>query len=158
MKITRQQGQLLRLLQEDASVSHEVLAEKLCRSRQSIGRDLKELEEKGIIKRRTVVVDAQKVGLTTTVYVLVELKAHGDGQLERFEVTVREHFPNVIEFAHIMGSWDLLLKFVVRDSAHLAEVQRKLTNTANVSRTRSYGSIGAPKLYPLPLGDEQQYQ
>ena len=157
MKITRQQGQLLRLLQEDASLSHELLAEKLTRSRQAVGRDLKELEEKGIIERRTVVVDAQKIGLTTTVYVLVELKTHGDGQLDRFEITVREHFPNVIEFAHILGNWDLLLKFVVRDSAHLAEVQRKLTNTPNVSRTRSYGSIGAPRLYPLPLGDEQQF-
>ena len=62
MKITRQQGQLLRLLQEDASVSHEVLAEKLCRSRQAVGRNLKDLEEKLIIERRTVVVDAQKVG------------------------------------------------------------------------------------------------
>lgn len=157
MKITRQQGQLLQLLQEDASLSHEVLAEKVSRSRQAVGRDLKDLEEKGVIERRTIVVDAQKVGLTTTVYVLVELKTHGDGQLDRFEVTVRQHFPNVIEFSHILGSWDLLLKFVVRDSAHLAEVQRKLTNTANVSRTRSYGSIGAPKLYPLPLGDAQQY-
>ena len=158
MKITKQQGQLLRLLQEDASLSHEVLAKKLSRSRQAVGRDLMELEEKGIIERRTVVVDAQKVGFTTTVYVLVELKAHGDGLLERFEATVHEHFPNVIEFAHILGSWDLLLKFVVRDNSHLAEVQRKLTNTPNVSRTCSYGSIGAPRLYPLPLDDERQYR
>ena len=158
MKITRQQGQLLQLLQEDASLSHEVLAEKLSRSRQAVGRDLKDLEETGVIDHRTIVVDAQKIGLTTTVYVLVELKMHGDGQLDRFEVTVHEQFPNVIECAHILGRWDLLLKFVVRDCAHLAEVQRKLTNTANVSRTRSYGSIGAPKLYPLPLGDDQQYR
>lgn len=158
MKITRQQGQLLRLLQEDASLSHEALAEKLGKSRSAVGRDLKDLEEARIIERRTVVVDTQKVGLTTTVYVLVELKAHGDGQLDRFEAAVREHFPNVIELAHILGSWDLLLKFVVRDNAHLAEVQRKLTNTPNVSRTCGYSSIGAPKLFPLPLGDEQQYR
>lgn len=157
MKITRQQGQLLRLLQEDASLSHESLAERLGKSRSVVGRELKDLEEAKIIERRTVIVDAQKVGLTTTVYVLIKLKTHGDGHLDRFEATVREHFPNVIEFAHILGSWDLLLKLVVRDNAHLAEVQRKLTNTPNVSRTRSHGSIGAPKLYPLPLGDEQQY-
>ena len=55
----RQQGQLL---QEDTSLSHEVLAEKLCRSRQAVGRNLKDLEEKLIIERRIVVVDAQKVG------------------------------------------------------------------------------------------------
>jgi DNA-binding Lrp family transcriptional regulator len=154
MNITRQQSQLLRLLQLDASLSHEALAEKVCRSRQAVGRDLKELEENGVIERKTIVVDAQKIGLTTTVYVLVELRTHGDGHLDRFESTVREHFPNVIEFAHILGSWDLLLKFVVRDSTHLAEVQRKLTNTPNVSRTRSYGSIGAPRQYPLPIGDD----
>ena len=153
MKITKQQGQLLRLLQEDASLSHEVLAEKLSRSRQAVGRDLKELEERGIIERRTVVVDAQKVGLTTTVYVLVELKTHGDGQLDRFEVTVREHFPNVIEFAHILGHWDVLLKLVVRDNSHLSEVQRKLTDTPNVSRTCGYSAIGSPRIFPLPVGD-----
>lgn len=156
MKITRQQGQLLRLLQEDASLSHESLAERVGKSRQAVGRDLKELEEAGIIERRTVVIDVQKIGLTTTVYVLVELKTHGDGQLDVFEDTVRENFPNVVEFAHILGSWDLLLKFVVRDNTHLAEVQRRLVNTPNVSRTCSYGSIGAPRHYPLPLGDEQQ--
>lgn len=158
MKISKQQGQLLQLLQEDASLSQDELAERLGKSRPVIGRELQSLKEAGIIERKTVVIDTQKVGLTTTVYMLIELKTHGDGQLEQFEATVRERFPNVIEFAHILGSWDLLLKFVVRDSAHLAEVQRKLTNTPNVSRTRSYGSIGTPKLYPLPLGDEQQFR
>lgn len=158
MKISKQQGQLLQLLQEDASLSQDELADRLGKSRPVIGRELQGLKDAGIIERKTVVIDAHKVGLTTTIYVLIELKTHGDGQLEQFETTVRERFPNVIESAQILGSWDFLLKFVVRDSAHLAEVQRKLTNTPNVSRTRSYGSIGAPKLYPLPLGDEQQFR
>lgn len=158
MKISKQQGQLLQLLQEDASLSQDELADRLGKSRPVIGRELQSLKDAGIIERKTVVIDAHKVGLTTTVYMLISLKNHGDGQLDQFEVTVRESFPNVIEFAHILGSWDLLLKFVVRDSAHLAEVQRKLTNTPNVSRTRSYGSIGAPKHYPLPLADEQHFR
>ena len=158
MKMTRQQSQLLRILQEDASLSHEELSEKLGRSRQAIGRDLKDLEEGGVIERRTVVIDGQKIGLSNTVYILVELKTHGAGQLDVFEATVREHFPNAIELALIQGSWDFLLKFVVRDNSHFAEVLRKLTNTLNVSRTCSYGSIGVPRLYPLPLGDEQQYR
>jgi len=153
MKINRQQAQLLRLLLEDASLSHEALADSLGKSRQAIGRELKGLEDAGIIRHRTIVVDAQKIGLTTTVYVLVALRSHGDGELERFETLVREHFPNVVELAHIQGSWDLLLKLLVRDNAHLAEVQRKLTGIPNVSRTRSHGSIGAPKLYPLPVDD-----
>ena len=66
MKITRQQGQLLRLLQEDASLSHEALAEKLSKSRSAVGRDLKDLEDARIIERRTVVIDAQKVDLSST--------------------------------------------------------------------------------------------
>lgn len=153
MKITRQQGQLLRLLQEDASLSHEALAEKLGKSRSAVGRDLRDLEEARIIERRTVVIDAQKVGLTTTVYVLVELKSHGDGHLDRFEVTVREHFPNVVEYAHILGNWDVLLKLVVRDNPHLSEIQRKLADTPNVSRTCGYAAIGPPRQYLLPLAD-----
>ena len=153
MKITRQQGQLLQLLQEDASLSHEVLAEKVSRSRQAVGRDLKDLEKEGVIERRTIVVDAQKVGLTTTVYVLVELKTHGDGQLDRFEVTVREHFPNVIEFSRILGSWDVLVKVVARDNAHFSEIQRKLADTPNVSRTCGYAAIGSPRLCSLPFGN-----
>ena len=156
MRLTTQQAELLRLLQEDGSRSHESLAEAIGKSRQVVGRDLKALEDAKIIRHKTIVVDPYKIGLTTTVYVLIELKAHGDGLLDHFENTVREHFPNVVEFAHILGSWDLLLKFVVRDNTHLAEVKRQLTNIPNVSRTCGYTVIGAPKLYPLPLGDDLQ--
>lgn len=151
MRISQLQVNLLRLLLQDASLSLEVLAEKLGKSRQSIGREIKELEEAGIIQRKTIVVDAQKVGLTMTSFVLVSLKSHGDGLLDLFEEYVRDHLPNVIESAHISGSWDLLLKVVVRDSSHFAEVHRNLTNMPNVARTRGHHVIGAPRQYPLPL-------
>ncbi len=151
MKITSQQGRLLQLLQADASMAQELLAEKLGCSRSVVGRELKALEDAGVIQRRTIVVDAHKVGLSTTVYMLIVLDAHGAGQAEKFEQAVRECFPNVIEMAHIQGEWDLLLKIVVRDNEHLEEIQRKLQKTPNVRRTRSYGSLGVPKLYPLPL-------
>lgn len=153
MKITRAQIQLLQLLQEDASLSHEALAERLGRSRQAVGRELKELEDAGVIARRTVQLDPAKVGLRDTVYVLVELKQHGAGHVDRFESTVQANFPNVIEFARLLGDWNVLLKLVVRDNAQLADLHGKLTLTENVARTCGYASLGAPRHFPLPFAE-----
>jgi Lrp/AsnC family leucine-responsive transcriptional regulator len=65
---------LLRLLQEDASVSQRSLAEKVNLSAAAVQRRIAKLEQNGVIRQTVAIVDPAKVGFPITVMVEVTLR------------------------------------------------------------------------------------
>ena len=60
------------MLQRDASLSQRDLAEKVGLSQNACWRRLKSLEERGVIRGRTLQVDRNKLGLGLVVFVMVK--------------------------------------------------------------------------------------
>src|SRR5690348_4554063 len=107
---------ILRLLQDDASLSTAAIASKVGLSASPCWRRIDRLEREGAIKRRVALVDAKSIGLCIQVFTEVKLNAHGRANLESFAEAIRE-LPEVLECFVLMGSIDFLLRVVAADIA-----------------------------------------
>ncbi|RKF19333.1 Lrp/AsnC family transcriptional regulator [Altericroceibacterium spongiae] len=105
---------ILNLLQEDASLSVAVIAEKVGLSASPCWRRIDRLEKDGFIKKRIAVVDRKKVGLNAHVFAQVKLNAHGRANLDEFSRAI-QGFPEVLECYVLMGPVDFLLRIVAAD-------------------------------------------
>lgn len=109
MKLDPAQRQILSLLQKDSTMSTQQMADKVGLSPSPCWRRVKELEESGLIKGYVALLDRQKLGLTTCVWVRVKLKKHSAEVLDRFEAVVKG-CDEVVECYELLGETDCLLK------------------------------------------------
>ncbi|WP_367179246.1 Lrp/AsnC family transcriptional regulator [Hyphomonas sp.] len=128
---------ILRLLQSDASISLESMADRVSISVNTCWRRVKRLEEAGILSRRVALIDPEKVGLAQTVFVAIRTRDHSATWLQRFATAVQS-IPEVIEFYRMAGDVDYLLKVQVRSVADYDRVYKALiarVDLADVSAT-----------------------
>ncbi len=107
-------AKILNSLQRDATISLQELGEQLSSSRSAIWRRLQRMEESGIIKQHTILLDPEKVELGVMVFAQVKMQAHGRSDLPNFIEQVQK-FPEVIECHTLMGEIDFILKVRVKD-------------------------------------------
>jgi Lrp/AsnC family transcriptional regulator len=105
---------ILRVLQDDASLSTAAVAEAVGLSPSPCWRRIDRLERDGFIKRRVALVDRKKVGLNAQMFAQIKLNAHGHAHLDEFSAAIRE-FPEVLECHVLMGSMDFMLRIVAAD-------------------------------------------
>lgn len=105
---------ILRLLQEDASLSTSAIAEAVGLSTSPCWRRIDRLERAGFIKRRVAIVDRKMVGLNAQIFAQVKLNAHGRANLDEFAEAIRD-FPEVLECHVLMGSVDFMLRIITAD-------------------------------------------
>lgn len=105
---------ILRVLQDDASLSTAAVAEMVGLSASPCWRRIDRLERDGFIKRRVAIVERRKVGLNAQIFAQVKLNAHGRANLDEFAAAIRE-FPEVLECHVMMGSVDFMLRVVAAD-------------------------------------------
>lgn len=105
---------ILRVLQDDASVSNVELAEQIGLSPSPCLRRVKILEESGIIRKRVTLLDARGVGLPVNVFVSVTLEKQAEERLQEFEKAIRQR-SEVVECYLMTGEADYLLRVMVPD-------------------------------------------
>ncbi|MEC0128470.1 Lrp/AsnC family transcriptional regulator [Paenibacillus pabuli] len=66
--------QILRLLSENARIQWKELGEQIHMTGQAVGNRIKKLEESGVIKGYSAIVDEMKMGLTFTAFVIFYMK------------------------------------------------------------------------------------
>ena len=143
-------SKLLTLLSANARMSWAELAVELGVSAPAVTAHVRALEERGILRGYTVLVDAESVGLGMTAFVFVTLghPRHRAGFLKR--VT---EWPEVLECHHVAGDDDYLLKVMTgtpRDQDTF--LSEKLKGLPGMVRTRTTVALGTVKSTPvLPL-------
>lgn len=121
---------ILEILQEDSSPYITYIAERVHLSPNACWRRIRQLEESGIIRKRVALLDAAKLGVGTTVFVMVKASEYTDEWYEAFAAAVRT-IPEVLEFYRLAGDIDYLLKLQVADIADYNEVSQKLTRAVH---------------------------
>jgi Lrp/AsnC family transcriptional regulator len=116
---------ILGVLQADASLPVHEVGERVGLSSNACWRRIKRLEESGIVARRVALLDAEKLGLTTTVFVAIRTGRHDPAWLELFKAGVAG-IDEISECHRMAGEVDYLLKIVVRDIAHYDRIYRRL--------------------------------
>jgi Lrp/AsnC family transcriptional regulator len=143
---------ILDLLQTDASLAIAEIADRVHLSQNACWRRIKQLEEKGVIRKRVALLDAEKLGAGLTVFVAVRAGEHTEKWLETFSAAVRR-MPEVIEFYRIAGEIDYLLKLQVADMAAYDRAYKSLIRSArlmDVSASFAMEELKRTTAVPLP--------
>ena len=157
LKLNKTDMAILRALQKDARQSNEEVGRGagVKRDGSVVSRRVAELVKARIITGMHAAIDPAKLGLVTTVYTLVTLKAHTPDLTDPFEREL-EAMPNVIEWSRISGSWDYLVKFLVKDTPQHDRLHAQLLRLPMVSRLRGMHGKGQPFVKPVPLENDGQ--
>lgn len=105
---------ILNHMQKDASLSVEVLAEKVHLSRNACWRRVKRLEAGGIIDGRVALVNPEAVGLGLMAMVMIKTHDHETGWLEKFRKAVSA-MPEIIGAHRMSGDLDYILRVRVQN-------------------------------------------
>lgn len=105
---------ILAELQRDGSLPVEQLAERVHLSRNACWRRVKRLEEERVITGRVALVDADRLGLGLSVFVIVRTSSHDPDWLKRFREAVTT-FPEITGVYRMSGDLDYILRARVAD-------------------------------------------
>ncbi|WP_038907512.1 Lrp/AsnC family transcriptional regulator [Dickeya oryzae] len=111
---------ILKLLQDDARVTNQVLAEKIGMSASPCWRKVRKLEEDGVIQGYRAVLDRKKIGLGVMVFIRVAIDSHSEAEAKKFEEEVTA-LADVVACYSIGGDADFLLQVVVSDLDYYAD-------------------------------------
>ncbi|KEA51036.1 AsnC family transcriptional regulator [Mangrovibacter sp. MFB070] len=146
--------QLLMLLQQDARLTNQQLAEQCGMSATPCWRRIRQLEEAGVIAGYRAVLDRKKTGLGILAFVRVNIDSHSEQQAVSFEQAVCE-LPQVIACYAIGGGADFLLQVVARElddySDFAMKVIRRLPGIKAMETSFVLKEI--KPLSGLPVGD-----
>ena len=132
---------ILRMLQQDASITTSAIAERLNLSQSPCWRRVNRIEQAGLIRKRVALLDRRALGMEVVVFATVSLTANGRQNLEAFEADIVRH-PEVIECYTMAGIWDYMLKIVARDIAHYeAFVRNTLTANESIRELHSHMAV-----------------
>jgi DNA-binding Lrp family transcriptional regulator len=140
---------LLDLLQTDASVSNQSLAEKVHISPPTCLRRVKALRDNGLIERQIVILNVDKLsaiqGHGLTALVEITLDRQGAEHFEAFETRVIQDHA-VQQCYHVSPGPDFCLVVYCADMpAYLALANRLFTQDANVRNVKAFFSIKRSK-------------
>ena len=116
---------ILALLQEDASLPIQQIAERVGLSVNPCWRRIRRMEQDGVIRGRVAIVDPEKVGLDLTIFVRVKTREHSAAWAEKL-VEVIASMDEISECHRIGGDVDYLLKVTVPDIAGYDRVYKEL--------------------------------
>jgi Lrp/AsnC family leucine-responsive transcriptional regulator len=126
--------QLLNLVQEDSAQTTEQLAATVPLSPSAIQRRLRRLREQGVIAREIAVVDARKVGRSTSFVVSIQVERERPellGELRRW-LAGQEH---VQQAFYVTGEADFVLVICAPDTeTYDALMARLVSENSNVKR------------------------
>jgi Lrp/AsnC family leucine-responsive transcriptional regulator len=138
MELDRYDRRILEVLQEEARISNQELAERIGLSPSPCLRRVKALEEGGVLTAYRAVVDGRKLGLTLMALIYISMDRHTPERFANFEARVNE-LPEVLECLLITGQdADYQLKVVVRDmDAYQELLLNKITRIQGVTGVHS---------------------
>ena len=142
---------LLEILQQNATLSIAQMADQVGLSATPCWKRIQKLEAAGVINRRVVIVDPDRVGVGLSVLVSIEAGEHTPEWLERFSLGVGA-LPEVMEAYRMAGDVDYMLRVAVADMAEYDAFYKKLIAIApmkNVTSRFAMERLKHTTAYPL---------
>jgi len=147
----KKDSNILSILQEDATLSVNEIAERVSLSPTACWKRIQRLTQEGVIRKQVCLLDNRKLGVGVTVFVAVKTNHHDLQWLQKFAAGVRD-MPEVVEFYRMSGEIDYLLKVVVPDIQGFDMVYKKLIQVVelfDVSSSFAMEELKYPTALPL---------
>jgi Lrp/AsnC family transcriptional regulator len=152
-KLDKIDRQILTLMQADASLPIQQIADQVGLSVNPCWRRIRQMEQEGVIQARVALVNPEKVGLGLTVYVRVKTSQHSGTWAKKLNEVIAA-MPEILECHRIGGDVDYLLKVVVVDMAGYdrtyKELIDRLPSLADVSALFSMERLKSVTGLPIP--------
>lgn len=143
--------QILHELQGDGRLTNQELSERVNLSPSPCLRRVRLLEEQGVIRGYTALVDQKSWGLPVTVFIRIKLERHGDEAVNAFEQAIIS-MPQVMDCWLMTGRSDYLLRVIASDLDDYEHfVRRELQRVpgiASIDTSFAYGSVKHAQVLP----------
>lgn len=118
---------LLSLLQQDCTLSLQALADAVHLTTTPCWKRLKRLEDEGYIRGRVALLNADKLALSLTAFMLIKTQQHSSSWYQQF-VEVVKAMPEVMGCYRMAGEYDYLLRVQVADMKTYDAFYKRLVN------------------------------
>ena len=148
----KKNNSILALLQEDATISVNDIAERVSLSPTACWKRIQKMTQEGVIRKQVCLLDAKKLNVGVTVFVSIKTNHHDLQWLQKFAAGVRD-MPEVVEFYRMSGDIDYLLKVLAPDIQGFDAVYKKLIKIVELFDVSSSFAMEELKYTTaLPLG------
>lgn len=141
---------ILRLLQADASLSVNDVADTVGMSKSACWRRMQKLEDDGVIQKRVTLLSAAALGLQITAFITIKTNQHNAKWAANFKDVVAG-IPGILEVHRMSGDVDYLIKAVVADLAGYDKLYQQLIRADLFDVTSSFVMEEIKKTTELPL-------
>ncbi|MBD8015514.1 Lrp/AsnC family transcriptional regulator [Planococcus wigleyi] len=115
MELNNIDFQILRLLSENSRIQWKDLGEKIHMTGQAVGNRIKKLEDNGVIKAYSLIIDEMKLGFSYTAFMIIYMKTTNH---EKFNDFINER-QEVVEAHRVSGEGCYHLKIKVASQEQL---------------------------------------
>lgn len=136
MKMDSIDRNILKLLQQDATLSVGDISKQVGLSTTPCWRRIQTMEREGIIRARVALADPKKLNVGITVFVMIKTNQHNPEWLKGLARKI-EDIPEVVEFYRMSGDVDYLLRVVVPDIAAYDAFYKRLICMSDFSDVSS---------------------
>ena len=137
---------ILNLLQADCRITLRAIGDQVGLTPPSVSERIRKMEDEGVIQSYGVEIDRTRLGYAVTGYIMAAPEPEKYGAFCAF----CEGHPAVVEHHHLIGNYNALLRFAVRDTNELEELLSRI-KTFGDSRTEvELKALFRAKELPLP--------
>lgn len=152
-KIDAIDKKIILALQGDGKITVSDLAQRVGLSPSPCARRVRLLEEAGIVKGYSAVIDQSKVGLPISAFASIKLERQSEENLDRFGEAV-SRWPEVVDCYLMTGQRDYLMRIVARDlesyERFLKEKLTRLEGVASIETSFALVQIKRSEALPIP--------
>jgi len=154
MELDRYDRQLLNLVQDDAGLTAEQIAEQVPLSPSAIQRRLRRLREEGVIARTVAVVDPKCVGRMTSFIVSLQIERERPELMAQLRQWLAEQ-AHIQQVFYVTGEADFILVVTAPDTeTYDLLMSRMISENPNVKRFTTNVALSVVKrglVVPVPL-------
>jgi Lrp/AsnC family transcriptional regulator len=136
--------QILSLLQANADTPLNEIAEAVSLSPSACSRRIAKLRDDGIIQHNRAELDRSKIGLPSTIFVIVRTGSHAADWLEKFHAAV-DTIPEIVEVHRLTGNFDYIMKLVLPNVEHYDVIYKQLVGRIEMYDMSAYISMETVK-------------
>ena len=155
LRIDDMDRKILGELQRDAAQSLDEIARRVGSSKTPVWNRSRKLREAGVIRRQTVLLDAEALGFEACFFVLIRTSEHEADWQAAFLKALQDR-PEVLEAHRLAGDIDYILKVQVRNARAYDIFYQALISEVkvhNVTALLSMEEIKSTTMLPLGSGD-----
>lgn len=131
--------EILGILKKDSQLTTRQISKKMNMPITTVHHRIKKLEQAGVIKGYTVILDNEKLGRAVAAYILVSVDYKADSKISQASIAKKiKNYSDVEEVAIVTGTTDILVKVRMKAIGDLNHfVTDLLRNIEGVDKTQT---------------------